>query len=102
MLAADGRGAVIADDVANDADVVSIPCGNATFGVVGQYIAFDQVMATDEDVLVGSFGGDQPRGFPGFAAAVDSPGGGVADDVVADNPVLPTAGAEGAKLREPG
>src|SRR5947207_5772108 len=56
-------------------------------------------MPADENVLVFLFGGDHRLGTPGFAAAVDAFAGGVAHDVVADGPVLPGAGAEGAELR---
>ena len=90
MLAA--AGSVVADDVADDADIVGVPGGDAALGVVSDEIAFDQVMPADEDVLVLGFGGDQRLGVPGFAAAVDAFAGGVAHDVVADDPVIAQCG----------
>src|SRR5581483_6769866 len=47
-----GGGAIVADDVADDADIVGVPGGDTALDVVGDEIRFDEVMAADEDVLV--------------------------------------------------
>src|SRR5262249_16439478 len=44
----------------------------------------------------------QRRGVPRLAAAINTSGAGMAHDVVADNPALPTPSADRAKLRKAG
>ena len=45
MFIADGRGAVVAHDVIDDAYEVGVPGSDATLGVVRDEIPFDQVMS---------------------------------------------------------